>query len=274
MSQSGPAYVAGDVDSPVAICTLSSHDLLRSLAESDVAGRVAILGPLETENLGLERMLTTLLERPRIRWLVVCGDERRGPYQAQALRALFENGVDDDGTVRGARSRRARLATLAPAHVEIARRQVQLRDLVGSHDLMRIAEAVEACRAADPGPFRERVELPKPEPIVVPTRPFQLRDPDPNGFFVVLVDRPGARLLAEHYANSGELLHRIAGADAASLCGALVAWGLVTRLEHAAYLGRELTKAELALRQGWSYLQDEPLGLPPGLNETGATSAL
>src|SRR5687767_13418093 len=90
---SDPGFIPGNPDSPVAICTLSSVDLLEALRASPVAARVSIIGPLATENIGIERMLTSLLERPRIRWLVVCGDERRGPYQAQALHSLFEHGV-------------------------------------------------------------------------------------------------------------------------------------------------------------------------------------
>ncbi|MDH5199722.1 MAG: DUF4346 domain-containing protein, partial [Candidatus Bathyarchaeota archaeon] len=35
--------------------------------------------------------------------------------------------------------------------------------------------------------------------------------------------------------------------------------GLVGNLDHAAYLGKELTKAGVALRLGRSYVQDEPL---------------
>ncbi|MDM7911512.1 MAG: DUF4346 domain-containing protein [Methanotrichaceae archaeon] len=35
--------------------------------------------------------------------------------------------------------------------------------------------------------------------------------------------------------------------------------GLVSRLDHAGYLGRELEKAEAALHLGRRYIQDEPL---------------
>jgi dihydropteroate synthase len=36
--------------------------------------------------------------------------------------------------------------------------------------------------------------------------------------------------------------------------------GLLSRLDHAGYLGRELTKAKLALDLGWNYAQDEEFG--------------
>ena len=255
----GPLFVDGNPDSPVAVCTLSSRQLLEQLAGSAVAAWVAIIGPLETENLGIERMLTTLLERPRIRWLVICGEEQRGRYQGQAVLRLFADGVEADGAIPGARSKRAWVRGLRREHVDVARRQVRLRDLIGVHDLGSISEAVRTCLDEDPGPFDEVVDLPKPEPLVAPQRAYRLEEHDPCGFFVILVDTPGNRLLVEHYASDGKLLHRIAGPDAESLCAALVDWQLVSRLDHAAYLGRELAKAELALRRGLSYRQDDPL---------------
>ena len=59
-----PDVIKGNAQSPVAICTLSSQELLKKLRESPIAQQVAMIGPLETENLGIERMLTTLLRDP------------------------------------------------------------------------------------------------------------------------------------------------------------------------------------------------------------------
>jgi hypothetical protein len=39
--------------------------------------------------------------------------------------------------------------------------------------------------------------------------------------------------------------------------------GLLTQLDHAAYLGRELAKAEIALKTGSHYEQDAALGILP-----------
>jgi tetrahydromethanopterin S-methyltransferase subunit A len=255
-----PEVVRGNPDSPVAVCTLSSHALLEQIAHSPNAELVAMLGPLETENLGIERMLTTLLRAPRIRWLVVCGDESRGRYQGQALAALYEHGIRPDGTIPDARSRRARVRALTPEQVDVARRQVRLHDMRGINDLAEITRAIRACLADDPGPFDEQVTLTESAPIDVPARPFRLQEHDPAGFFVILVDRAGRRLLVEHYTADGVLAHRIQGPDTESLCGALLEWGLISRLDHAAYMGRELAKAEAALVAGLPYRQDEPLG--------------
>lgn len=51
----------------------------------------------------------------------------------------------------------------------------------------------------------------------------------------------------------------VAGTSARDVLNTLIDFGLVTRLDHAGYLGRELEKAEMALRLKRSYIQDEPL---------------
>ena len=90
---------------------------------------------------------------------------------------------------------------------------------------------------------------------------------DPAGFFTVLVDREEGALVVEHCSNvekgtgrevdTGRLDRVFTGASAEALCHAIVDSGLVTRLDHAAYLGRELARAEAALRSGSDYEQDE-----------------
>jgi tetrahydromethanopterin S-methyltransferase subunit A len=54
------------------------------------------------------------------------------------------------------------------------------------------------------------------------------------------------------------LQHRILGNKAADLCNTIVSRGLVTQLDHAAYLGRELASAEFSLKhENYSYTQDK-----------------
>ena len=51
----------------------------------------------------------------------------------------------------------------------------------------------------------------------------------------------------------------VAGGNARDILNTLIDMGLITRLDHAGYLGRELEKAEIALALKRSYNQDEPL---------------
>jgi tetrahydromethanopterin S-methyltransferase subunit A len=63
-------------------------------------------------------------------------------------------------------------------------------------------------------------------------------------------------LSLEHYTNDGWLGALVEGHTAAELYTPAVERGLVSRLDHAAYLGRELARAEHALAAGTRYVQD------------------
>ena len=73
----------------------------------------------------------------------------------------------------------------------------------------------------------------------------------------VIPDRQRRLLVAEHYENSGVLRSVVEGGDAVDVVSTLLDEGLVTRLDHAAYLGRELALAERSLREGTPYVQDQ-----------------
>ncbi len=74
--------------------------------------------------------------------------------------------------------------------------------------------------------------------------------PDPSGNFVIGI-RDGY-ILAVH---NSEIT--IKGKSAKDILDALFALELVSSLSHAGYLGRELEKAEIALKMGRSYAQDD-----------------
>jgi dihydropteroate synthase len=74
---------------------------------------------------------------------------------------------------------------------------------------------------------------------------------DPAGSFRISIG--DGKVVAWHESGA------IAGEKAAEVLNTLIDLGLVSRLDHAGYLGRELQKAELALALGRSYVQDEPL---------------
>ena len=90
---------------------------------------------------------------------------------------------------------------------------------------------------------------------------------DPKGFFVIFIDKGRKEIVVEFYENvskkdepekpdTGKLMATVCGRNAESLCHTIVRENLVSRMEHAAYLGREIQKAEIALVSGLSYEQD------------------
>ncbi len=110
-------------------------------------------------------------------------------------------------------------------------------------------------------------------------RPIDL---DPNGYFIIYVDQPAGLICAKHYTNviddrglavdpeTGKVIpakgktERTAittytGRTAKELCVKLFEGepaNLVTMFDHAAYLGREAQRAEVALVNGIEYIQD------------------
>ncbi len=79
---------------------------------------------------------------------------------------------------------------------------------------------------------------------------------DKAGYFVVVLLPDKAVITVEHYAYDDTLLRTIEGRTARALYRKLIEEGWVTELSHAAYVGRELTKAELSLEHGFRYVQD------------------
>lgn len=60
----------------------------------------------------------------------------------------------------------------------------------------------------------------------------------------------------EHYGYDNRLLHALEGASPRAIYLKIIEEGWVTEMSHAAYLGKELIKAEYSLRVGLPYLQD------------------
>ncbi len=83
------------------------------------------------------------------------------------------------------------------------------------------------------------------------------QSPDPAGYVRIEVDHDGGVLRVTHVGTNGEKL-TLEGDDGLEIARALIGLGLVSRLDHAAYLGYELARAEACLKGFRVYVQDEP----------------
>ena len=245
---------------PVAVCALNSPELVAPLARA-AHGDLSLVGTLRTENLGIERVIRNVLANPNIRFLVLSGQDTRQPIghlPGQSLASLFQNGLDERGRIVGAQGRRPVLKNVSSDQVSAFLRQVELSNLIGETSVERIANRIGELAARNPGPFGERVADDALAPIVA-AEPKRLV-PDAAGFFVVYPDRERRRLVVEHYTNAGLLDCVIEGRTPAALCSEAIARSLVSRLDHAAYLGQELARAERCLLTGEPYVQDRAPG--------------
>jgi dihydropteroate synthase-like protein len=84
---------------------------------------------------------------------------------------------------------------------------------------------------------------------------------DSVGMFKIAVDRKNETIAALLYTDAAmeKPASIVKGKTAEAIYNKIVQLGLVTRLDHAAYLGSELAKAEIALKTGKEYIQDKEL---------------
>ncbi len=250
-------YTVLRYQAPVAVCTLTNDLLSTAIAQQAAEPAVSISGTLQTENLGIERLILNVLANPHIRFVIVCGADSQqaiGHLPGQSLLALSRNGVDDRSRIQGAAGKRPVLRNISPEAVEHFRRTVELVDLLGTDEVPAILRVIQQRADRNPGPSEpfQSHQLISPIPGYVPKRMV----PDPSGYFVLYVDRGKGCLSLEHYQNTGLLDGMIQGQTAAELYTPAIERGWVSRLDHAAYLGRELARAEEMLRMGKHYTQD------------------
>jgi tetrahydromethanopterin S-methyltransferase subunit A len=277
------AYVLGDPSAPVAVCVLTSPELMSPLAR--VPG-VAIVGRVVTPNLGIEHIIRNVTTNRVLRFLLLCGKESPVFQPAQALRALLANGVTPDKRIIGAQGPLPVLRNLSEALITAFCRQVELVDCTGTTDPAVLAEHIQALVRRNPGPLAEVLPGFNVRQLVASTQqgqqeafkrllPGGKREPlsyDPRGFFIITLNRAGRAIIVRHYLPDQTPAHEMSGRSAESLLLGLLRENLISQMSHAGYLGAELAKAEAALRFGWNYEQDRPLR--QAASDPGSLSAM
>jgi tetrahydromethanopterin S-methyltransferase subunit A len=253
-------YFVADPTAPVAVTTLGSVDLAEQVSNSAPEG-LCIVGKVETENIGIEKIIKNIISNPSIRYLVCAGQEPPKHLTGATMVALFQQGVDASNRIMGAPGMRPFLPNTSAEEVQVFRQQVEPVDMIGCTDVKMIHEKVVALAEAAPItpvadfiPPDDLEEYEVVERIIAEgTRPDRIKL-DKAGYFVICIE--GDRLLVEHYSYKEKLIRSIEGRDARSIYLTLIRNGWVSKLDHAAYLGKELTKAELSLKHHFDYLQD------------------
>jgi tetrahydromethanopterin S-methyltransferase subunit A len=265
------AYSVVRYGASVAVCTLNSESLAKELASSAPEG-LAIVGTMRTENLGIERVIRNLLANPNVRYLILCGEDTRqliGHLPGQSMESLFANGLDAKQRIVAAKGKRPFLKNVTPEHVRVFKDQVQLVSMIGEQDAARVAQSIINCNDQRLPPYAGAVGDITVETVRAGEPQFYKSDP--AGFFVVYPDRRAKELVVEHYTNAGVLDCVVEGPTPTAVYAEIVKRGLVSQLDHAAYLGRELATAERSLQTGEPYTQDRAPGEPMSAEDAGKT---
>ncbi len=85
--------------------------------------------------------------------------------------------------------------------------------------------------------------------------------PDPKGYFTIKIFPSRNKVFVRHYDSKNNLKYTFEGISTPQIIQKIVERGLVSRLDHAAYLGKEIEKAVIALKNDLLYVQGKELSL-------------
>ncbi|MCD7781793.1 MAG: tetrahydromethanopterin S-methyltransferase subunit A [Methanosphaera sp.] len=144
-------YAVGDPSSSVAIVTLGSN-----MNDELVSSGCAIVGPLHTENLGIEKLVANIISNTNIRFLIICGSEVQGHITGKTVEALYSEGIDPEKkSIIGSPGAIPFVENLEVDAVDRFQDQVSLVSMINSEDIDAITESVQECISNDPGAYPE-----------------------------------------------------------------------------------------------------------------------
>ncbi|MBI5049844.1 MAG: DUF4346 domain-containing protein [Nitrospirae bacterium] len=266
-------YIVLDKKAPVAVSTLASDKLSEDLAKLKPEG-LCITGKTETENIGIDKIVKNVVTNPAINFLIVAGREPEGHKSGETLLALWENGVDKDMRVIGSKGRRPVLKNVSHADVEAFRKQILIDNMVGCKDVKKLVKRVKelsekalstvsssgcGCHECHDEPevvmLEPRLQTVTTVPKIKAAKPKTVKL-DKAGYFVIIPSKETGIITVEHYSYDNKLLRIIDGKNSREIYYTIIDSKWITDLTHAAYIGKELTRAEMSIKKGFKFVQD------------------
>lgn len=131
----------GNPDSNVAICTLSSMNLLREISNSHLMQKVALAGRLLSENKGIDLLVKYINKHPNLDTIIICGNDAAGHKAGHALSCLHKFGVDKDNRIINCVSSNPFLS-ISDLEIRQFQKQITLIEKIGQTNLEKIRSLV------------------------------------------------------------------------------------------------------------------------------------
>ena len=122
-------FYLGNFNSSIAICTLSSIDLLKNFANSKILNQISIVGRLLSENKGIDSIIKYVNRNPKVDTIIVCGKEVWGHKSGHSLFQLHKNGTDQNNRIINSTSPDPFL-TVSKSEIKYFQDNVNLIDLI------------------------------------------------------------------------------------------------------------------------------------------------
>lgn len=154
-------YLRGNDNSPVAVIVIlkwrreETPESIELLVRIALESGAALSGTLQTENVGLEKIICNVIANPNIRYIIVCGPESPGHLVGDAISALYKNGIDENKRIIGTKAPAPYLFNIPKEWVDRFIKQTKLINLVNEGSVDVIREAVWSCYQEKPTKFRE-----------------------------------------------------------------------------------------------------------------------
>lgn len=154
-------YLRGNDYSPVAVVVILNRDReetpqdLEDLVRTAVESGAALAGTLQTENIGMEKVICNVTANPNVRYILLCGPESPGHLTGKSLIALINNGVDEKKKIIGTKAPTPYLYNIPLEYIERFRKQISLINCLNNGTPELVRKVVYCCYQEKPVKFRE-----------------------------------------------------------------------------------------------------------------------
>jgi len=153
-------YLRGNPYSPVAVVVMLNHAREKTPPEIEHLTRCAIekgaalAGTLQTENIGIVKIVCNITANPNIRYLIICGIEVEKHNSGDALKCLIEKGINEKRTIIGSGAITPYLFNIPLSAIERFRKQLKVINLLNEVDPEVVDRAVWSCYQEEPTEFK------------------------------------------------------------------------------------------------------------------------
>jgi tetrahydromethanopterin S-methyltransferase subunit A len=126
----------------IAICTLSSLDLLEQISRDQILmKKIILVGSLLSENKGIDEIIRYSKQNKSLAHIILCGTDTNGHLAGNSLLSLFDRGISREGRILNSNGHRPYL-TASHNDVESFRNRVSVHNLLGIVDIEFIRKYV------------------------------------------------------------------------------------------------------------------------------------
>ncbi len=131
----------GNPDSTIAVCTLSSLELLKKIANSDMLQHISIVGRLLSENKGIDVIIRHVNQNKKIKKIIVCGKEVWGHKAGHSLFKLYKNGIDNNRRIINSNSPDPFL-TVTKSQITYFQNEITLVNMINETNFNKIKQKI------------------------------------------------------------------------------------------------------------------------------------